>query len=128
MRNRRAVCLLLPSVFMIKLTAWGRTKTQRTQTFHILVASFFSWCEEYNLLLPLLRKACSLIYPFVFWRFYKVLFESIALFWKYSNKLQGCPKPGNLSFRNMKLFRSSILIQKQNVSNHQSRNRYIKQT
>ena len=74
--------MLLFSVFMIKLEAWGKTKTQRTQTFHILVPSFFSWCEEYNLLLPLLRKGCVcfLIDPFVFWRFYKALFESIHLF------------------------------------------------
>ena len=48
---------------------------------------FFSRCEEYNLLLPLLRNSCYLIDPFVFWRFYKVLFESTPLFWKYSNKL-----------------------------------------
>ena len=56
---------------------------------------FFSRCEEYNLLLPLLRNGCSLIDPFVFWRFYKVLFESIALFWKYrisSNKRQNSNK------------------------------------
>ena len=51
--------MLLFSVFMIKLEAWGKTKTQRTQAFHILVPSFFSWCEEYNLLLPLLRNGCT---------------------------------------------------------------------
>ena len=38
-------------------------------------------CEEYNLLLPLLRNCSSLIDPFVFWRFHKVLFESILLRW-----------------------------------------------
>ena len=75
--------MLLFSVSIIKLEAWGRTKTQRTQAFHILVLSFFSRSEECNLLLPLLRNgcACSLIDTFVFWRFYKVLFESILLFW-----------------------------------------------
>ena len=75
--------LPLLSVSIIILEAWGRKKTQRTQAFHILVPSCFSRCEEYNLLLPLLRNgcACSLIDPFVFWRFYKVLFESILLLW-----------------------------------------------
>ena len=60
--------MLLFSVSMIKLVGWGRTKTQRTQVFHMLVPSFFSRCEEFNLLLPLLRNgcACSLIDPFVF--------------------------------------------------------------
>ena len=77
--NRRAVSVF--SASMTKLEAWVSTKTQRTLAFHILVSSFFSWCEEYNLLLPLLRNCCSLIDPFVFWRFYKVLFESIPLFW-----------------------------------------------
>ena len=44
---------------------------------------FLSRCEEYNLL----RNVYSLIDPFVFWCFCKVLFELIPLFWKYSNKL-----------------------------------------
>ena len=44
--------------------------------------SFLS-ARENNLLLSLLRNGSSLIYPFVFWRFYKVLFESVVLFWKY---------------------------------------------
>ena len=39
---------------------------------------FFSLCEDYNFLFPLLWNGCSLIDPFVFWRFYKVLFESVA--------------------------------------------------
>ena len=47
-----------------------------------------------------LRNYCSLIDPFVYWCFYKVLFESISLFWKYSNNLYKCTKPGNFSFRN----------------------------
>ena len=34
------------------------------QLFHILVPSFFSRCEKYNLLLRLLRDSCSLIYLF----------------------------------------------------------------
>ena len=37
--------------------------------------------------ISLLRNYCSLIDPIVYWCFYKVLFESISLFWKYSNKL-----------------------------------------
>ena len=75
--------MLLSSVSMRKLEAWERRKTRRTQAFHILV---FSRCEgkqfiaENNLLLSLLRNGSSLIYAFVFWRFYKVLSESIVLF------------------------------------------------
>ena len=73
--------MLLSSVSMIKLVAWGRRKIQRTQVFQMLVPSFFSRYEEYNLLLRLLRNGCtcSLVDPFVFWRYYKVLFESIPL-------------------------------------------------
>ena len=41
-----------------KLKGWRRTKTPMTQEFHILVPSFFSRCEEYNLLLALLRNCC----------------------------------------------------------------------
>ena len=44
--------------------------------------SFLS-ARENNLLLSLVRNGSSLIYLFVFWRFYKVLFESLVLFWKY---------------------------------------------
>ena len=75
--------MLLFSVIMIKLESWGKKKTQRSESPHILVPSFFSGCEECKLLLPLVRNvcACSLIDPFVFWRFYKVLFQSIPLFW-----------------------------------------------
>ena len=60
--------MLFFSVFMIKLEAWGRRKTQRTQAFHILVPSFFSRCEEYNLLFPVLRNdcVCSLIDPHLY--------------------------------------------------------------
>ena len=60
--------MLFFSVSMIKLEAWGRTKTQRTQAFHILVRSFFSRCEEYNLLFPVLRNdcVCSLINPHLY--------------------------------------------------------------
>ena len=112
--------LYASSVSMIKLELWGRTKSKRTQVFHILVPSFFSRCEEYIFLLRLLRNSCSLIDPFVFWGFYKVLFESIPLFWKYSNTLQECSKPGNFSFWNTKSFQPSILIKK-TVSKHQSR-------
>ena len=69
--------------FHDKIGSMGEEKDQRTHAFHILEPSFFSWCEEYNLLLPLLRNgcACFLIDPFVFWHFYKVLFGSIHLFW-----------------------------------------------
>ena len=79
--------LYTSSVSIIKMESWRSTKTMRTQAFHILVPSFSSQCEEYNFLLLLLRNSCALIDPFVFWRFYKVLFESVPLFWKYSNNL-----------------------------------------
>ena len=46
---------------MITLQAWRRIKTQRTQVFHILVLSFFSWCNEYTLLPSLLRNVCFLM-------------------------------------------------------------------
>ena len=111
--------MLLSSVSKRKLDAWEKTKTQRNQAFHILVLFFFSQCEEYNLLLLLMRNGCCLIDPFAFWRFYKVLHGSIAWFWKYSNKLWGCSKPANLSFWNMKSFQQSILI-KNCISDHQS--------
>ena len=60
-RNGRSACLLLSSVAMITLEAWRNTKTQRTQVFHILVLSFFSWCNEYTLLPSLLRNVCFLM-------------------------------------------------------------------
>ena len=104
--------MLLSSVSKIKLDAWEKTKTQRNQAFHIVVLFFFSRCEKYNLLLLLLRNGCCLIDPFTFWRFYKVLHQSIAWFWKYSNKLWGCSNPASLSFRNTKSFQPSILIKK----------------
>ena len=85
--SQSCLCMLISSVSVMKLESWMKTKTKRTQAFHVLVSSFFSRCEENNFLLPLLRNSCSLIDPFVFWRFYKALFESIPLFWKYSNNL-----------------------------------------
>ena len=36
----------------------------------------------------IIHCCCSLIDPFVYWRFCKVLFESISFFWKYSNELK----------------------------------------
>ena len=62
--------MLLSLVPMRKSEAWERRKTGRTQVFPILVP----------FLLSLLRNGSSLIYPFVFWPFYKVLFESIVSF------------------------------------------------
>ena len=94
---------------------------QRSESPHILVPSFFSGCEECKLLLPLLRNvcACSLIDPFVFWRFYKVLFQSIPLFWirinyKDAQRLKIC----NLETWNLFI---SNFDSKKSVSNHQSR-------
>ena len=83
-------------------------------TYQYLIS--FLGVRENNLLLSLLRNGSSFMYPFVFWRFYKVLLESKVLFWKYQDKLQGCPKPGNLSFRNMKYFQPPILIKRTRFS------------
>ena len=86
-RNRILPLYAVIISFHDKIGSMGKKQTQRTQVFHILAPFFFSRYEEYHLLLPLLRNGCSLIDPFVFWRLYKVLFESIPLFWKYFNKL-----------------------------------------
>ena len=59
--------MLLSSVSEIKLDAWEKTKTQRTQAFHMLVLFFISRSEEYNLSLPLMRNGCCLIDIFAFW-------------------------------------------------------------
>ena len=67
------LCMLLFSVFMTKLEALRRAITQMTQTFHILVPSFFFRCEEYNLLFHVLGNDGSLIDAFVYQHFYKVL-------------------------------------------------------
>ena len=112
--------LYASSVSMIKLESWRRTKTKRTQVFRILASSFFSRSKEYNFLLPLLRNSCSLIDPFVFWRFCELLFESIPLFWKYSNNLQECSKRENVLFETWNLFSHQFWLKK-TVSRHQSR-------
>ena len=104
------LCMLLSSVSMRKLEALRRTRTQRTQAFHILVVpSFRFWCEKYDLLLRVLKNGFSLIDSFVYQRVYKVLFESISLFWKYSDKLKGFQKPGICHF-DIKSFQSPIII------------------
>ena len=104
------LCMLLSSVSMRKLEALRRTRTQRTQAFHILVVpSFHFWCEKYDLLLRVLKNGFSLIDSFVYQRVYKVLFESISLFWKYSDKLKGFQKPGICHF-DIKSFQSPIII------------------
>ena len=59
----------------------GEEKNQEDSSIsHI--GTFFSFlrARENNLLLSLLRNGSTLIYPFVFWPFYKVLFESIVSF------------------------------------------------
>ena len=81
LNDRIASVCLLSSVVIIKLEALGRIQT--TKAFQILIPSFFFQREEYNLLLPLLINSCSVINPFVYQRFYKVLFESIS----FSNEL-----------------------------------------
>ena len=56
-----------------KQGGWQRPRGLKHFSYWYLL---FFRCEEYNLLLFLLRKGCFLIDSFVFWRFYKVLFES----------------------------------------------------
>ena len=73
--------------FHDKIGSIGEDKDPENSSISHTGTFLFSRCKKYNLLLPLLRNGRSLIYPFVFWRFYKMLFESIHLFWKYSNKL-----------------------------------------
>ena len=73
--------------FHDKIGIMDEDKDQENSNISYTGTFFFSWFEEYNILIPLLRNSCSLIDPFVFWRFYKVLFGSIVLFWKYSNNL-----------------------------------------
>ena len=96
--------MLSSSVSLRKLEAWERRKSRRTTAYHILVLIYFLGESENGLLLSLLKNGSFQIDPFVFWRFYKVLFESKLLLWTYQNKLAGCPKPANLSFRNTKSF------------------------
>ena len=108
--------MLLSSVPMRKLEAWERRKPRGLKQFTYWYLISFLSARENNLLLSLLRNGSSLIYSSVFCRFRKVLFESEVLFQKYQNKLQGSPKPVNLSFRNMKSFQPPILIQKTEFS------------
>ena len=79
----------LSSARMRKLEAWEKEKPEglRHFTYWYLFSSLSA--RENNLLLSLQRNGSSLIYPFVFWHFYTVLFESIvnylleSIFWKY---------------------------------------------
>ena len=98
--------------FRDKIGCMGKDKDPENSSISHTGTFFFSRCEEYNLSLPLMRNGCCLIDIFAFWHFYQVLYESIAWFWKYLNKLWVCSKPESLSFRNMKSFQPSILIKK----------------
>ena len=106
--------------FHNKIGIMEEGKDQENSSISYIGTFFIFSVRGIQFLLPLLTNSCSLIDPFVFWGFYKVLFESIPLFWKYSNNLQECSKPGNFSFWNTKSFQPSILIKK-TVSKHQSR-------
>ena len=64
-----------------KIGSMGEEKNPEDLFLYFLIS--FLGARENNLLLSLLRNGSSLIYPFVSWRFYKLLFESIVLFWKY---------------------------------------------
>ena len=71
--------------FHDKIESMGEDKDPEDSSFSYTGTFPFSRCEEYNLLLPLLKNGCFLIDPYVFWRFYKVLLESIPLFWIWIN-------------------------------------------
>ena len=114
-RNRKAASVCCYLQFPWKNWNHGRgEKPGGLKHFTCWYLISFLRARENNLLLSLMRNGSSLIYRFAFWGFCKVIFESIALFWKYHNKLWGCPKPGNLSFRNNFDSQNCIL-------NHQSR-------
>ena len=86
-RNRKAASVCYYLQFPWK--KWKHERGEKPVRFKhfTLIPFFFLSARENNLNFSLLRNSSSLIYPFVFCYFYKVLFESIAIFWKYYNKL-----------------------------------------
>ena len=103
-----------------KLKGWRRTKTPMTQEFHILVPSFFSRCEEYNLLLALLRNCC-------FWwiNFYSSVSTKCYLnqYPYFGNNRISCKDVQSPEFVISKheIFSASKFDSKNCVSNHQGR-------
>ena len=85
-RNRRAASVCIFS-FHDKIGIMEEDKDQENSSISYIGTFFLFSVQGIQFLLPLLTNSCSLIDPFVFWGFYKVLFESIPLFWKYSNNL-----------------------------------------
>ena len=73
--------------FHDKIRSMGEGKNPEDLSILNTGAFFHFRCDKYNALLPLLRNSFSLIDPIVFCRFYKMIFESIALLGKYFNKL-----------------------------------------
>ena len=87
-RNRKAASVCCYLQFPLKNWNYGRgEKPGGPKHFTCWYFISFLRARENNLLLSLVKNGSSLIYPFAFWRFCKVIFESIALFWKYHNKL-----------------------------------------
>ena len=83
-RNRKAASVWYYLQFPWKNWNHGRVEKPgglKHFTYWYLIS--FLGARENNSLLSLLKNGSSLIYPFVFWRFYKVIFESIVLFLKY---------------------------------------------
>ena len=83
-RNRKAssVC----SYLQFPWENWKHGRGEKPGGFELFTYWYlisFLCLRKNNLLLSMLRNGSSLIYPFVFWCFYKVIFESIVLFWKY---------------------------------------------
>ena len=61
------------------------TKSARHQTSGFLRLKCFYALKKQKTPNKQLACACSLIDPFIFWYFYKVLFESIPIFWNRRN-------------------------------------------
>ena len=85
---------------------------QRTQAFRILVPSFFSQCEQCNLLLPLLRNCSSLIDPFVFWRSTKFYLNQFSYFGNILINFKDVQSPEIILFETLNLFSHQLRLKK----------------
>ena len=77
-----------------------------------VLPTFFSCCEKYNLLLPLLRNGSSLIDPFVYWRFLQGFIWINILILEIFEKIVRVSKARKFVVRNMKSFQRPIMIKK----------------
>ena len=89
-KNRKAASLWYYLQFPWENGKHGRgEKSGGLKHFRYLYLFSFLTARENNLLLSLLRNGSSLMYPFLFWRFYKMLFVSVVLFWRNYNNCKG---------------------------------------